>query len=201
MNTKTCSKCSIDKELFEFSPRKAARDGKASACKPCCAKTSKKSAKDNPESTRATRLKSWDKNYDAARALRLSNWDRELVKGRARYHSNIEYELARAAKYRANNKESRSAYSKEYSKSNRDKLNALCAQRRASKLQRTVSWSNPEAIKAIYAKAAQMTIDTGVIHHVDHIVPLQGRTVSGFHHEDNLQVLTASENCSKSNKF
>jgi len=50
----------------------------------------------------------------------------------------------------------------------------------------------------IYKTRYYLTESTGVMHHVDHIVPI---TKGGQHHPDNLQVLTATENRKKMDKI
>lgn len=98
--------------------------------------------------------------------------------------------------YREKNKEDRIIKAVLYRQTEKAKLFSRInsAKRRAVKLSRTPSWSNLEKIKQIYK-------DCPNGYHVDHIIPLQGKLVSGLHVENNLQYLTAKENLSKSNKF
>jgi hypothetical protein len=66
---------------------------------------------------------------------------------------------------------------------------------------RRVLWANPDAILEIYRHAELMTRTTGRLHVVDHIIPLQGRTVSGLHIETNLRVIKHNENARKRNAW
>jgi len=75
------------------------------------------------------------------------------------------------------------------------------AKRRSLKLQRTPAWADTQAIEAVYQEARRLSTATGIPHHVDHEIPLQGRLVSGLHVHQNLQVLTGPENSRKSNHF
>jgi hypothetical protein len=83
----------------------------------------------------------------------------------------------------------------------RGQHNARTRSRKAAQLQRTPVWADPDRIDEIYRTAAEVSAETGIPHHVDHVMPLQGRNVSGLHHQDNLLIVPGAENLSKNNKF
>jgi len=66
---------------------------------------------------------------------------------------------------------------------------------------RLAPWADPVQVIALYRKARELTKETGIRHTVDHIIPINGEKVSGLHIETNLQILTASDNIKKGNKF
>jgi hypothetical protein len=114
---------------------------------------------------------------------RMRNYDRK-------YMSNPENKLKRYLK----NKETQSERYKRWQQNNKDKTRLKSANERAIRLQRIPPWANLSDIKEFYLKCPEG-------YHVDHIVPLRGKEVSGLHILENLQYLLAKENISKGNKF
>ncbi len=111
-------------------------------------------------------------------------------------------EWAREQSRKTHNKHrgKRLAYARDYKKKNRAQMTALQRKRHCAKLQRTPKWANSKAIASIYALAAQMSLLTGIRHEVDHVLPLQGKAVSGLHVEKNLRIVPWRENRSKGNR-
>jgi hypothetical protein len=83
---------------------------------------------------------------------------------------------------------------RKWQQANKDKTRLKNANERAARLQRLPIWADKNAIKEFY-----LNCPNG--YHVDHIIPLRGKAVSGLHILENLQYLPAKENISKGNKF
>ena len=188
--TKTCTQCLVSKALSEFQNDVRAKDGHKPYCRKCYKK--KYANKDkkasyyqaNKEHINKKSSKYFQENKEAIYAYRKT----DKV---ASYHK----------KYLKDNEEKIASQSREWKQSNRGSVRSYRAKRRAAILQATVPWADLEAIKEIYKEAVMLTKETGIEYHVDHIIPLQGKEVSGLHCESNLQILTASDNISKHNKF
>ena len=85
------------------------------------------------------------------------------------------------------------AFCKDWKTRNPHKVLALNAVRRAGKMQRTPSWLSTEDFKKI--NDIYELCPSG--YHVDHIIPLKGRYMSGLHVPANLRVVTADFNLSR----
>lgn len=90
---------------------------------------------------------------------------------------------------------------KRWAKKNVPSLNERSRRRDAGKRQATPAWADRDAMRDIYEIATMLTRMTGVPHCVDHMVPLKSDIVCGLHVQDNLMVMTKSENSRKKNYF
>lgn len=100
---------------------------------------------------------------------------------------------ARAAYYDMNS-DKVAARNKKWSKANPEIVKESVRRRQALKIKRQPKWFDKEKSQGVYR-------DCPVGYDVDHIIPLQGKLVSGLHWHHNLQILPASINRQKSNKF
>jgi hypothetical protein len=135
-----------------------------------------------------------------------SPWCKKCNASKAREWSKNNQQKRRetSARFYKNNKEARDAYMVEWRKNNKPKIRALSAKKRAAILERTPKWlteEHLEQIKVEYELAEWCSTQMNEMYHVDHIIPLRGKTVSGLHVPWNLRVIPAKDNLEKSNKW
>lgn len=159
--------------LSEFYVRLASQDGLGYKCKECVLAYCKERHKANPLLRRA----------------RASAWQK----------ANPEKSSARSQRWRASNKTRRAEICRNWNERNQDKRAEAVARRRAKIF--TPAWANKSEIGVFYKEAKKLEKETGIKHHVDHIVPLNSPLVCGLHVPANLQVIPASENVLKRNLF
>ena len=177
---KTCNTCKETKSVEEFVFRNKDKGYRSPYCKPCLVLLRKSRYNEKA----AEKRKIYYQKNKSRVSKQCKKWRQE---NRSRiFEKNKEYIKTEACSI------SQRKYRR--SKNGRSIKNANLAKYRSAKLQRTPSWTDLEKIKEIYKNCPKG-------YHVDHIIPLQGETVSGFHIPENLQYLTASENSSKGNRI
>jgi hypothetical protein len=115
-----------------------------------------------------------------------------------------EEKLARKRAYNAiwsvKNKDRFVQMRKDWSQKNKHIEMERVRRRQAAKRQATPKWADVLKMREIYRLALQRSKDTGIPHHVDHIVPLKSKLVCGLHAETNLRVVPAIVNLKKNNR-
>jgi hypothetical protein len=186
---KYCTCCKETKDVSEFYKSKSTKSGLHQYCKPCTKLKIK--AVPNYKEKRKAYLKSVpDKCLAYCRKWQNKNKDKILEYRKKYYAKNVE----KTRKYQKENRERLRLNTSKWKKKNKRLMNSYSSLARARKIKRTPKWANLEKINQIY-------VICPVGYHVDHIIPLNGKIVSGLHVEYNLQYLPAEENLKKSNNF
>lgn len=225
---KRCGSCGLEKPISEFYRDASQKDGLYRRCKSChrlstevyrkrnmeqFAETSRRWRKNNPEKakivSREAAARAYARNPDKQKA-RTKAWYAENKERAAVYHQSRRIERKAELsewfrEYYKRNADVIKARTNKYSKDNRERLRSYNAarvmKRHALKKQSIPKWADLEAIKGIYMFARKLERETGIPHHVDHIVPLQSDLVCGLHVESNLRVVTRAQNQSKGNRY
>lgn len=188
---------------FEIVPLKEAREKNLEfyfTGKPC------KNGHISKRYTSCRKCKTCQDEYVIANEEKLSRQKKDL------YERNKEKRLEQAREYRQvnrdkildyfhRNKEILAERKKEYRKQNREKDLQYTSKRRASKKRAVPIWFDSEEVEKLHKESRRLFEETNVTHHVDHIVPLSSDFVCGLHWHGNMQILTASENIAKHNKY
>ena len=213
---KTCNTCGECKPLMAYSKKPDTRDGLQPVCKPCAAAFRKKWVESRPGYVKQYNDKYHRINRDFIREqakVRYAERQPEMVAiAKAYRENNKDVTLAKARAYYGRNKARRLAYAKQWREQfgkqwekaararNPGRARAIAAKRRTAVIQAVPSWADLTKIQEFYDTADALGMWTGEWYHVDHIVPLLGKTVRGFHSQDNLQILSATENLAKGNR-
>ena len=192
---KQCVSCTTEKPIGEFYKRKDSPDGYRNDCKTCRKAVSTRIYYRDIEGQKESRREHYKKRM-------LADPDYHTKK----YWADVELTRAQNREYYQKNREKLIQKTVGYARKNVARANATKKKYKLAKQRSCPAWvlSSQELCeqrRGFYEEARTRTDLSGVAHHVDHIVPLQGENVCGLHVPWNLQVLTASENCSKQNRI
>jgi hypothetical protein len=192
-----CNKCNLELEDENFYKKRNTRE---KSCKFCKEKQRKTRFASNPQIAIG---------LEYQRKLRFAEDPQALINQRvyaAAYYKNNrqKQDLATRLWYK-NHPEKRRESHASWRSRNRSRMNYHQGKRRSAEIQASPNWCDNEwedfRIAEIYHLSELRTNLSNFKYQVDHIVPLQSNLVCGLHCADNLQILEASANISKGNRY
>lgn len=190
-----CNACKEVKPIAEFRLRS---NGKvARPCRQCKNEYSHRRYMENPERKKLNGKK-WAEANRERRKKKYADWQRANKDARNKY--NAEWRKKNPGLVRVH-RERHSEGVRAWARAHPEHSAAKTAKRRATKFTATPAWANQMEIRKIYKTAIAKSKDSGIKHHVDHVVPLHSPIVCGLHCEANLEIVLARHNAIKSNKI
>jgi hypothetical protein len=166
-----CYVCSVSRDVGIFPV-------KGNKCKPC--------------------ISAFNAQYRTANAERIS------ASKKAWAAKNKEHKAQQDRGYAIKNPEARKIAREKWDRLNPGKTNAAKTKNRLERLLRVPAWLTEDdkwMIEQAYELAKLRTEMFGFQWHVDHIIPLKGKKVSGLHVPTNLQVIPWQENLRKGSRL
>jgi hypothetical protein len=133
-----------------------------------------------------------------------SGYRKENFKKIAQYNTANKIKLTQQkTSWKEKNSEKAVVARKKWCKNNPTKLVFNSVRRKLAKIQRMPAWLNSGQLvemEGVYDYCSALR-RAGLDYHVDHVVPLRGKIVSGLHVPWNLQVISGADNVRKGNRF
>lgn len=200
---KKCADCNIEKHSSEFNTSKHYRDFLNKCCKDCQTVRSRKPEILVKVCTLCKIEKDKDEFYKTKTGIQAKCKECTKAYSSKWYKQNKVTHYAKQKEWamKPESRERRRLLSNTKYKPNRTHHSAY---RRSLKMNATPKWLTKEQlkeIKNIYKSAKTRSEFHEIVFEVDHIEPLKGKNSCGLHVPWNLQVITSTENRSKSNKL